>query len=94
MCKLLKIVFSVFMYSMFPMLLLLCYTHRMCMVDGSTRGLFISIGIVGSLYVIVSASMCYYICVSKRTYVWCVILVPFVVRNGEYNNGIGVIFCC
>ena len=30
----------------------------MCMVDGSTRGLFISIGIVGSLYVIVSAGMC------------------------------------
>ena len=25
---------------------------------------------------------------------WCVILVPFVVRNGEYSNGIGVIFCC
>ena len=25
------------------------------------------------------------------TYVWCVILVPFVVQNGEYGNGIGVI---
>ena len=25
---------------------------------------------------------------------WCVILVPFVVRNGEYSNDIGVIFCC
>ena len=32
-------------------------------------------------------------CVSKRTYVWCVILVPFVVRNDEYGNGVGVIFC-
>ena len=28
------------------------------MVDGSTRGLFISIGIVGPLYVIVSIGMC------------------------------------
>ena len=25
---------------------------------------------------------------------WCVISVPFVVRNGEYSNGIGIIFCC
>ena len=33
-------------------------------------------------------------CVFKRTYVWYVILVPFVVRNGEYGNGVVVIFCC
>ena len=30
----------------------------MCMVDGSTQGLFNSSGIVGSTYVIVSAGMC------------------------------------
>ena len=66
MCKLLKTVFSVFMCSVFPMLFLLCYTHRMCMVDGSTRGLFISIGIVGSLYVMVYASMCVITCVSRK----------------------------
>ena len=34
------------------------------MEDGSTRGLFISIDIVGSLYVIVSAGMCAITCVS------------------------------
>ena len=39
-------------------------------------------------------SMCYYMCVLEGAYVWCVILVPFVVRDGEYGNGIGVIFCC
>ena len=38
--------------------------------------------------------MCYYMYVSKRTYVWCVNLVPFIIRNGEYGNGIEVIFCC
>ena len=31
--------------------------------DGSTRGLFISIGIVGSSYVIVSVEMCVITCV-------------------------------
>ena len=36
------------------------------MVDGSTRGLFISIGIVGSLYVIVSSGMCVITCVSQK----------------------------
>ena len=37
------------------------------MVDGSTRGLFISIGIVDSLYVIVSANMhCAITCVSRK----------------------------
>ena len=30
----------------------------------------------------------------KRSYVWCVVLIPFVVRNSEYDNGIRVIFCC
>ena len=25
---------------------------------------------------------------------WCVILIPFIVRDGEYGNGVGVIFCC
>ena len=34
------------------------------MKDGSTRGLLISIGIVGSTYVIVSAGMCAITCVS------------------------------
>ena len=38
----------------------------MCMVDGSTRGLFSSSGIVGSSYVIVSASMCAITCVSRK----------------------------
>ena len=64
------------------------------MVDGSTRGLFISIGFVGSLYVIVSVGICAIICVWERTYMGCVILVPFIVRNGEYGNGMRVIFCC
>ena len=36
------------------------------MEDGSTRGLFISIGIVGSLYVIVSAGMYVITCVSQK----------------------------
>ena len=34
------------------------------MEDGSTRGLFISIGIVGSSYVIISTGMCAITCVS------------------------------
>ena len=38
----------------------------MCMADGSTRGLFISIGIVGSLYIIVSIGMCIITCVSQK----------------------------
>ena len=66
MCKLLKIVVSVFICSVFPMLLLLWCTHRMCMKADSTRGLFISIGIVGSSYVIVSAGMCAITCVSWK----------------------------
>ena len=37
--------------------------HRMCIVDGSTLGLFNSGGIVGSSYVIVFASMCAITCV-------------------------------
>ena len=36
------------------------------MVNGSTRVLFISIGIVGSSYVIVSTSMCAITCVSQK----------------------------
>ena len=36
------------------------------MVDGSTRGLFISIGIVDPLYVIVSAGICAITCVSQK----------------------------
>ena len=36
------------------------------MVDGSTRGLFIYIGIVGSSYVIVSVSMYTITCVSQK----------------------------
>ena len=36
------------------------------MADGSIRGLFISISIVGSLYVIVSAGMCVITCVSRK----------------------------
>ena len=42
----------------FPTLLLLWCTYRMCMVVGSTWGLFSFSGIVGFSYVIVSASMC------------------------------------
>ena len=38
----------------------------MCMVDGSTWDLFNSSGIVGSSYVIVSASMCAITCVSRK----------------------------
>ena len=36
------------------------------MVDGSTQGLFISIGIVGSSYVIVSAGMSAITCVCQK----------------------------
>ena len=62
--KLLKIVVNAFICSMFPTLLLLPWcTHRMCMVDGSTQGLFNSSGIVGSSYVIISAGMCVITCV-------------------------------
>ena len=64
------------------------------MVDGSTQGLFISIGIAGSSYVIVCAGMCVIKCVSRKGPMCGVILVPFVVRNGKYGNGVGVIFCC
>ena len=35
-------------------------------MDGSTLGLFISVGIVGSLYVIVCAGMCVITCVSQK----------------------------
>ena len=66
MCKLLKIVVNVYISSMFLMLLLLWCTHRMCMVNGSIRGLFISIGIVGSSYVNVSAGICAITCVSWK----------------------------
>ena len=38
----------------------------MCVEDGSTLGLFTSIGIVGSSYVIVSARMCAITCVSWK----------------------------
>ena len=30
----------------------------------------------------------------KRFYVWCVVLIPFVVRNREYGNGVSVISYC
>ena len=36
------------------------------MVDGSTRGLFISIGIVGFSYIIISVGMCAITCVSQK----------------------------
>ena len=55
-----------FICSMFPMLLLPRCTHRMCMVDGSTQGLFSSSGIVGSSYVILFANMCAITCVSRK----------------------------
>ena len=66
MCKLLKIVVNISISSMFSMLLLLWCTHKMCMVNGSICGLFISIGIVGSLYVNVSAGICPITCVSWK----------------------------
>ena len=66
MCKLLKIVVNVSISLVFPMLLLLWCTHKMCMVNGSIRGLFISIGIVGSSYVNVSAGICAITCVSWK----------------------------
>ena len=43
---------NAFNCSMFPTLLLLWCTHRMCVVDGLTWGLFSFSGIVGSSYVI------------------------------------------
>ena len=54
---------NTFICSMFPTLLLQWCIHRMYMVDGSTRGIFNSSSIVGSLYVIVSASICAITCV-------------------------------
>ena len=36
------------------------------MVDGSTQGLFISIGIFGSSYIIVCVGMCTMTCVSQK----------------------------
>ena len=63
MCRSLKILVSVFICSVFPMLLVVWCTHRMCIEDGSTLGLYISLGIVGSSYVIVSAGMCAITCV-------------------------------
>ena len=64
MCRLLKIVVSVFICSVFPTLLVVWCTHKMCIEDGSTLGLYISIDIVGSSYVIVSAGVCAITCVS------------------------------
>ena len=40
--------------------------HRMCMVDGSTFGLFSFGSIVGFLYIIVSAGMCAITCVFRK----------------------------
>ena len=57
---------NAFICSMFPTLLLLWCTHRMCMVDGSTQGLFSSSSIVGSSYVIVSIDMYAITCVSGK----------------------------
>ena len=31
-------------------------------------------------------------CVLEGTYVWCVILIPLIVRDGEYGDSVGVIF--
>ena len=36
------------------------------MMDGFIRGLFISIGIIDSLYIIVFASMCAITCMSRK----------------------------
>ena len=63
-------VVNAFICSMFPTLLLLCCIHRMCMVNGSIRGLFSSSGIVGSSYVSVFASMCAITCVSENSHVY------------------------
>ena len=52
---------------MVPTLLLQWCMHRMCIVDGSTFGLFISGGIVGSSYVIVSVGICAITCVSGKS---------------------------
>ena len=57
---------NVFICLMFPMLLLPWCTHSIYMKDGSTRGLFIPIGIFGSLYVIVSVGKSAIICVSSK----------------------------
>ena len=62
------------------------------MVDGSTRGLFNSSGIVDSSYVIVSASICASTCGEGPMCGVCV-LVPFIVRTSKYGYSIGVIFC-
>ena len=85
---------NVFTCSMFPMLLLPWCIHKIRMVDGSTRGLFIFNGIIGSSYVIVYVDMCTITCMSRKGPMFGVILAPFVVRNGEYGNGVGVFFCC
>ena len=62
------------------------------MVDGSTCDLFILGGIVGSSYVIVSTGMYDITCVSRKMPMYGVVLIPFVVRNGENSNG-GRVIC-
>ena len=70
MCKLLRIVDSVFIGSMVCTLLLRWCMHKMCMVDGSIHGLFSFGGIVGFLFVIVSIGMCTITYISKKGFVY------------------------
>ena len=57
-CKLFKMFVKLFIFSTIPILIFRWCMHRICMVEGSMRGLFSSGGMVGSSYISVSVGMC------------------------------------
>ena len=66
----------------------------MSVIYRSTLAVVLSIGVVASAYVIVCATMCANICVFWEIIsVWFAMLVPRVLRNGEYGPRRGVNIC-
>ena len=66
----------------------------MYILDGSTCGLFSFEGIVGFLYVSVCARMYTIRCVFKKiSIIWHKALVPIIVKDSKYGDGIRIIFC-
>ena len=66
----------------------------MSVIYRSTPGVVLSIGIVACAYVIVCATMCANTCVFREIIsLWFVMLVPHVLRNGEYGSHRGVNIC-
>ena len=64
------------------------------MIYRSTPSVVLSIGIVASPYVIVCATMCASTCVFREIIsVWFAMLVPRVLRKGEYGPHRGVNIC-